>query len=124
MKTGNLAELQGKSFLAIPYVDPGRLASLLSDPTVRLVLPDPIRPPDVDEKQRLDRTLLKGKFRSITVLVKETILSNALVMIGLGIAFAFGAGMTGQSRTSSKFRREMLPPGVVEPDPTRSGNHY
>jgi hypothetical protein len=124
MKTGNLAELQGKSFLAIPYVDPVRLASLLSDPTVRLVLPDPIRPPDVDEKQRLDRTLLKGKFRSITVLVKETILSNALVMIGLGIAFAFGAGMTGQSRTSSKFRREMLPPGVVEPDPTRSGNHY
>ena len=41
------------------------------DATVKLVLPDPIRPPDVDEKQRLDRTLLKGKLRSVTVRVKE-----------------------------------------------------
>jgi hypothetical protein len=55
--------------------------------------------------------LLKGKLRSITVWVKETILRYALVMIGLGIALEFGAGMTGQSRTSSKFWREMLPPG-------------
>jgi hypothetical protein len=110
MKSGNLAELQGKSSQAVPYPDPVRLASLLSDPAVRLVLPNLIRPPEVDEKQRLDRMLLKGKLRSVTIRVKETIFSYAHVMIGLGIAFAFGAGMIGR-RTSSKFWREMFPSG-------------
>jgi hypothetical protein len=100
LKTGNLAELEGKSFLAIPYPDPMRLASLLSDATIRLVLPDPISPPDIDRKQRLSRTLIKGRVRPVMGWVKATILNYAHVMIGLGIVIGFGAEMFRQSRMS------------------------
>jgi hypothetical protein len=91
LKSGDLAELQGKSSQAIPYPDPARLAALLSDPEIRRVLPDSIRPADVDEKHRLDRTFLKGKLRSLMLRIKAFFLRYPHIMIGLGVAFAFGA---------------------------------
>lgn len=98
LKAGDLAELQGKSSQAIPYPDPARLAGFLSDPAIRLVLPDPLQPADVDEKQRLDRTFLKGMLRSKSLRIKTFVLNYAPVMIGLGIVLAFGAGLLGRAR--------------------------
>lgn len=106
LKSGDLAELKGKSSQAIPYPDPARLAALLSDPAIRLVLPEPIRPADVDEKQRLDRTVLKGRFHSIIVRIKAFVLRYPHFMIGSGVALAFGAAMLAH-RAFGRERRKL-----------------
>jgi hypothetical protein len=107
LRADDLTELQGKSSLDIPYPDPVRLGSLLSDPVVRLLLPDSIRPPTVDERQRLDLTLLKGRFRSFTAMIKDSVFSYADILIGIGVALAFGAGMVGH-RGSTRSRLATL----------------
>lgn len=98
LRTGNLAELQGKAQQAIPYPQPEWLATLLSDPTIRLALPDSIRPADIDDRARLERTLLKGRLRGITNEIKLQMLTHAQVMVGAGIALAFAAGLFGGAR--------------------------
>ncbi|MCG6205030.1 hypothetical protein LPW26_10310 [Rhodopseudomonas sp. HC1] len=95
LRTGNVAELQGKAVQAIPYPVPERLAALLSDPTIRQALPDAIRPADVDDRARLDRTLLKGRVREATNWVKVEMLRHAEVVAGFGLALGFAAGMIG-----------------------------
>ncbi|QDM28188.1 hypothetical protein FNL56_20180 [Tardiphaga sp. vice304] len=91
IRTGSMAVLQNKPFLAIPYPSPDRLASLLSDPTIRMALPRLIRPTDVSDSAMLDRTLLKGRFRAWIERVKAVVLSLASLMLGLGLALAFMA---------------------------------
>jgi hypothetical protein len=91
LNSGDLADLQGKPSQAIPYPDPTRLAALLSDPAVKLVLPDPIRPQYVDDRQRLSRTLLKGSVRSVTLRIESFLLRYSYAMLALGVAFAFAA---------------------------------
>ena len=88
---GNIATLEGKASQAIPYPSPERLASLLSDAAVRQLLPELIGPSDVNEKDLLDRTLLQGKFRSVTKLLKAFLLKAAPSMVGFGLALAFAA---------------------------------
>ena len=98
LRTGDVAVLQGKAEQAIPYVLPDRLAALLSDPTIRMALPDAIRPADIEDRARLDRTMLKGRLRGITNRIKLQTLSYAQVLAGLGIALAFAGVMVGVMR--------------------------
>jgi hypothetical protein len=104
LKSGNMAALRGKPPQAIPYPDPERLASLLSDPVIRLILPSPIRPTDIDEKELFNRTMLKGKVRSIVQRMELAILNSAQLFFGFGIAFAFSAGLL-QERLTALTRR-------------------
>lgn len=101
-ETQDITVLQGKASQAIPYPSPERLASLLSDPAIRLILPEQIRPADVDQKQALDRTFLKGKFRSIIEGLKSIVENRAPWVVGWGIVLAFAAGLLRQRlRTSA-----------------------
>ncbi|MDB5582211.1 MAG: hypothetical protein JWR80_7387 [Bradyrhizobium sp.] len=97
LKTGDLAVLQNKAMLAIPYPVPERLALLLSDPTVRFALPREIRPADINEKSLFERTILRGRFRVFVERSKLAIMNLAPVLLGLGIALAFAAGLFRQS---------------------------
>ncbi|MBB5047014.1 hypothetical protein HNR60_001766 [Rhodopseudomonas rhenobacensis] len=98
LRTGNLAELQGKAGQAIPYPVPERLAALLSDPVIRQVLPDALRSGDIDDRARLDHTWLKGRLRGASSRIKRQILSHAQVLAGVGVALAFAGGMLGWRR--------------------------
>lgn len=90
MNTGDRAVLQGKPMLAIPYPDPQRLASLLSDAEIRRFLPDAIRPANSDHQSMVDDTFLKGRLRPAATRVKQLFLTYAHVLVGIGIALAFG----------------------------------
>jgi hypothetical protein len=98
LRSGNIAVLQGKPSQAIPYPDPERLASSLSDPAIRPILPASIRPAEVNEREVLDRTISKGKFRSASSLVREMLLEHAPSIVGLGIALAFAVALLQQYR--------------------------
>lgn len=98
LKTGDLATLQNQPPLTVPYPLPERLASLLSDPAVRMALPEAIRPAEVDEKSLFDRTLLRGKLHPLVVSLKLWLLQFAPIMVSLGIASAFSAGLAGLRR--------------------------
>jgi hypothetical protein len=98
IKSGNIAVLQNKPLQAVPYPDPQRLASLISDPQIRLFLPAPIRPAEVNERDLLDRTISKGRFRSVAKFVGEAILNQGFSILGLGIALAFAVALLQQYR--------------------------
>jgi len=108
LKSRNIAVLQGKQSQAIPYPDPERLASLLSDPVVRLILPSPIRPIDIDEKELLNRTILKGKLRSVINRIELAVLKYAQLIFGIGIALAFVAGLLQERLSSIATRNESV----------------
>ncbi|RJF70786.1 hypothetical protein [Rhodopseudomonas palustris] len=114
LQTGKLAELQGKAEQAVPYPVPERLAELLSDPTIRQALPDAIRPADIDDRARLDRTLMKGRLRGTTNWLKLQMLNNAEILAGGGVALGFAAGWIGLMR-----RRGSIG-DVVTPRPPRT----
>ena len=96
LQTGDVAVLQGQATFAIPYPNPARLASLLSDPAIRLLLPEAIRPSDVHEPELLDRTWLHGEFRSATQWLKAFLLKAGPSMVGFGLAFALAAAFAGR----------------------------
>jgi hypothetical protein len=98
LKSGNVAVLRGKPLQAIPYPDPERLAKLLSDPQIRLILPAPIRPADISEKELFDLTILRGKLRSVINRIESAVLNNAFLILGFGIASAFAAGLVRRFR--------------------------
>lgn len=99
LKSGDLATLQNKPFLAIPYPSPERLGLLLSDPVIRMALPDAIKPADVAEQSRFDRTYLRGRFHSVVARVKLLLLAWAPALLGLGVALAFAAGLATRTQT-------------------------
>jgi hypothetical protein len=89
LRTGNIDGLKNKPFLAVPYPIPERLASLLSDSNIKLILPDTITPPGIDLKSRIDQTILKGRARATVQWIKLGLLQSAMTMIGLGISCLF-----------------------------------
>jgi hypothetical protein len=97
LKSGNIADLQNKAMLEIPYPNAGRLASLLSDPIVRMELPRLIRPADIDDSSLFSLTMLKGRFYPLIERTKRAAIVVAPFAVGLGIALAFGAGLAGPS---------------------------
>lgn len=94
LRTGDITALQNKSMLAIPYPSADRLASLLSDPTIRMALPRTIRPEDMDEKALLERTVLRGRSHAALERTKLAIMNLAPVVLALGMALALGAGFS------------------------------
>lgn len=96
LKTRNVAVLEGKATFAIPYPNPARLASLLSDSAIRLLLPEAIRPSEVREPELLDHTWLHGEFRSATQWLKAFLLKAGPSMVGFGLAFALAAAFSGR----------------------------
>ena len=102
LRTGDISTLQGKPYLAVPYPVPERLASLLSDPIVRLLLPQEIRPVDIPQAALLDRTLLTGRFHSLVADIQFAMVQAAPSLLGIGIALLFLAGLVGRfERTRS-----------------------
>ena len=92
LQTGDAAMLQGKATFGIPYPNAARLAQLLSDPAIRVLLPEAIRPRDVHELELLDRTWLRGKLRSATAWLEAFLLKGGPSMVGFGLALALAAG--------------------------------
>ncbi len=99
LRTGDLSVLQNKPYLTIPYPNPEWLAFLLSDPTIRLALPESIRPADVDPRTALARTQLKGRLRPVAIAVKFGLIQLAPALAGLGIALLFLARLAGRRET-------------------------
>jgi len=92
LKTNDPHALQGKARLAIPYPSPERLALLLADPAIRLVLPEVIRPHDINPDELYKRTYLKGHFRPMMQAIKNVLLKYAVGIAGIGLALAFAVG--------------------------------
>ncbi|UYO53111.1 hypothetical protein [Rhodopseudomonas palustris] len=96
LQTRNLAVLQSKPGLAIPYPSPERLAALLSDQVIRMTLPDSLRPRnELDDQKRADRMLLKGKLHEYVDWLGKQALRSAHVLVGIAISLAFAVGMFG-----------------------------
>ena len=93
LKTYDPNALQGKERLAIPYPSPERLAALLVDPTIRLALPEAIRPHDINPSELFKRTYFKGHLRPMMQAVKNALLQYAVGLAGLGLALAFASGL-------------------------------
>jgi hypothetical protein len=106
LKTGAVGALSVQSAQHIPYPNRDRLASLLSDPAIRLLLPEAIRPADVDSKELDARTALKGRFHAVAAGLKRFLLNFAPSMVGFGLAFAFAAAFFQRSRSDITATRE------------------
>jgi hypothetical protein len=101
LRTGDIRTLQGKATFAIPYPNPARLALLLSDPAIRLLLPEAIRPNDSHEPDRLNSTWLHGEFGSATRWLKAFLLKAGPSMVGFGLALALASAFM-DPRTTTK----------------------
>ena len=106
LKTGAIDALSVQTAQHIPYPNRDRLVLLLSDPAIRLLLPEAIRPADVDSKDLYARTALKGRFHAAVARLKNFLLNFAPVMIGFGLAFAFAAAFFRRGRYDVAAARE------------------
>jgi hypothetical protein len=106
LKTGSIDALAVQSAQQIPYPHRDRLALLLSDPAIRLLLPEAIRPADIDSKDLYARTALKGRFHAVAAGLKIFLLSFAPLMVGFGLAFAFAAAFFARSQSDVAAVRE------------------
>lgn len=91
LATGDIAALAGKPHMHIPYPDPARLAALLSDPTIRALLPQDIRPADADVTAIQARLLTGGHFVRLALGPKRRLIDHAPVIFALGAALLFAA---------------------------------
>jgi hypothetical protein len=98
LETG-VGALSVQSAEHVPYPNRDRLASLLSDPAIRLLLPEAIRPADIDSKDLYARTALKGRFHAVAASLKRFLLNFAPSMVGFGLAFAFAAAFFQRSQS-------------------------
>jgi len=87
LKTGDIGTLENKPHQTdIPYPDPKRLAMLLSDPTIRAILPDQIRPADADTAVVRSKLLLKGGFGTRTIAAEQSTFWLARILLGVAAA--------------------------------------
>jgi hypothetical protein len=102
LASGNLADLENKPFGHIPYPSAERLGSLLADPTLRAILPAPIRPADADIQELNKRLILGGKLAAPTAFVRAATLKLCGLFIALGIAvfFALYLGLSSKQTVS------------------------
>jgi hypothetical protein len=89
LATSDISTLQNKPYMHIPYPDPTRLASLLSTPLVRIILPVEFRPTD-QATQDLRATFFDrpGLYRLIAE-IKTWLLQNGNRIFAIGIAMLF-----------------------------------
>jgi len=106
LKTGAIDALSVQSAQAIPYPNRDRLAFLLSDPAIRRLLPEAIRPEDIDRNDLYARTALKGRFHAVAAGLKRFLLNFAPAMVGFGLAFAFAAALFQRRRSDVAAARE------------------
>jgi hypothetical protein len=89
LATHDIAQLQG--VVGWLYPDVNRLGEILSDPDIRLFLPQEILPPGADPDALRQKTVLKGGLADAAALLK-LVLGAGPVWLALGAAFAFLAG--------------------------------
>lgn len=85
---GDQSALREKPWLEIPYPDPSRLEMLLSDSTIKLVLPEGFRT-DRDRSEFDKRAVLAGYTREASQYLVVSILKYAYVFLSLGIGLVF-----------------------------------
>jgi hypothetical protein len=100
LRTEDPAYIEGKPFLDIPYPDARRLMRLLSDPSVRSILPAAVVPPDVPERRA-------GRFD----LAVDAMLAHAYILLMVGI-FCVALDyllrtQRGGTRALNRYKREM-----------------
>jgi len=85
---GDQSALRDKPWLTIPYPQPDRLEMLLSDPTIRLILPEGFRS-NQDRSEFDKRAFLAGHTRAAVQNLTSGTLKSSFVFLSLGIALAF-----------------------------------
>lgn len=85
---GDQAALRGKYWQAVPYPRPDRLEMLLSDPQIRIFLPEGFRS-EADRGEFDKRALLAGRTRAAIQHLTSSALKYSFVFLSLGIALAF-----------------------------------
>jgi hypothetical protein len=85
---GDQSALRDKPWLAIPYPQSDRLEMFLSDPTIKLFLPEGFR--SEEDRTKFDkRTLLAGYTRPAIQRLTAGTLKYSYVFLSLGIALTF-----------------------------------
>jgi hypothetical protein len=85
LATGDKAHISNKPFLLVPYPNSERLAAIASDPTVRMILPDAIRPPG-ETTQRSRHLLTRGVLAGIAGRIKLFVITYAALLLAAGFA--------------------------------------
>ncbi len=80
---GDVAAFQQNNKL---YPSSSRLIALLADPAIRAILPEDVRPADVDTKGVVEHTLLKGVAAGAMQTIKNLFLRLGPVLAGAGFA--------------------------------------
>jgi hypothetical protein len=91
LATGDIDTIAQKPFLHIPYPNAKRLAALLSDSTIRTLLPLGLRPRDVDVGAIHSRLLTGGKIAPLVRGLNRGLLRHAPVILALGGVLLFAA---------------------------------
>jgi hypothetical protein len=89
LATSDVSVLQGKPFMHIPYPDPVRLASLLSTPLVRIILPVELRPTDQATQNLRDTFFTHPRLYGLVTRINTWLLQsgNSIFAIGIGMLF-------------------------------------
>ncbi len=93
LKTGDISVLKVKEQLDIPYPDPDRLASLLSLPAIRGLLPPELIDDPVARDAARKQLWTKGKLRHIAKGLRRSGLASAPYMIFIGLTLLFMVGV-------------------------------
>ncbi|WP_454683532.1 hypothetical protein [Ancylobacter moscoviensis] len=99
LTTGNLADLD-KPAMEIPYPTHVRLGQLLSDPTIRSVLPRELLPPGIP-LERFGKGATEGKLAKVTRLTVRRTLRAWPSLIGIAISLWLLSAMMGCTRKDS-----------------------
>ncbi len=86
LATGEIATLQNKPQYAVPYPVPQRLADLLSDPTIRAIMPGELRPLDADVAGLDARLVTHGRLAWWTLHAWHGAQRYGGILLGLGLA--------------------------------------
>lgn len=101
LASGDISTISDKPFLDVPYPDAGRLASLLSDPTIRMVLPADLRPADTGAAVLHERLVFEGALSEIARKARRISLTHPAWSVVLGLILFFASAFAGAAR----FRR-------------------
>jgi hypothetical protein len=87
LKNNNIASITVSHPLDIPYPNKDRLAMLLSDNSVKVLLPDDLKPFGITSPFR--DTAFHVRMHSVIAQIKALMLNGSIVLIGIGLSIYF-----------------------------------
>jgi hypothetical protein len=89
LATSDISTLQNKPFMHIPYPDPIGLASFLSAPLLRIILPVELRPTDQATQSLREKFFTHARLYGLVTRIKTWLLRSGDSIFAIGMAMLF-----------------------------------